>query len=212
VIAGYVLKLVRDSLGLSQEELARRLGQGKNTLQRWETGRRSLGSVRGSDFRRLLRALRGLGADPDPVQLLAAVLEADHFLHETLTTDLDAADPATHPLAMLVVQRDFADLLAWPFTGQAPSAVHGIVRAVRARAAGAGAAVGCPHAVLQASPGRRRAGVGIEPSSVPLRPPAKRVGPVVSAVGRDPLAGRGTGPTGRPRAAAAFHPHRDRLR
>lgn len=123
VVAGHLLKLARQQLGLSQERLAERLGQGKNTIQGWESGRRALFNVRRSDLYRLLRSLRALGAAPDVLGLFDDALEADHFLHETLTTEPERIDPASHPLSMFVIKRGFAEMLAWPLTGRAPAAV-----------------------------------------------------------------------------------------
>ena len=42
IITGYLLKQIRQFAGLSQEGLAERLGVDTNTVQGWETGRRSL--------------------------------------------------------------------------------------------------------------------------------------------------------------------------
>lgn len=78
--------------------------------------------MRRSDLYRLLNSLRALGATPDLLGLFDDALEADHFLHETLTTLPDEIDPAAHPLSMLVIKRGFAEMLAWPLTGRAPGA------------------------------------------------------------------------------------------
>lgn len=96
-VAGHLLKLARQSLGQSQEGLAERLGQGKNTIQGWESGRRPLRHVRRSDLYRLLQSLRALGAAPEVLGRFDDALEADHFLHEALTARPDAIEPATHP-------------------------------------------------------------------------------------------------------------------
>lgn len=87
-VAGHLLKLARQSLGQSQEGLAERLGQGKNTIQGWESGRRPLRHVRRSDLYRLLQSLRALGAAPEVLGRFDDALEADHFLHEALTAGL----------------------------------------------------------------------------------------------------------------------------
>jgi DNA-binding XRE family transcriptional regulator len=46
IITGYLLKLIRQSAGLSQEGLAEQVGVDSNTVQGWETGRRSLTGTR----------------------------------------------------------------------------------------------------------------------------------------------------------------------
>jgi transcriptional regulator with XRE-family HTH domain len=45
IITGYLLKLIRQSAGLSQEGLAEQLGVDRNTVQGWETGRRWSGGA-----------------------------------------------------------------------------------------------------------------------------------------------------------------------
>jgi DNA-binding transcriptional regulator YiaG len=42
IITKYLLKQIRQSAGLSQEGLADQVGVDSNTVQGWETGRRSL--------------------------------------------------------------------------------------------------------------------------------------------------------------------------
>jgi DNA-binding transcriptional regulator YiaG len=42
LITGFLLKLIRESAGLTQEALAEHLGLDRNTVQGWESGRRSL--------------------------------------------------------------------------------------------------------------------------------------------------------------------------
>ena len=46
LITGYLLKLIRESAGLTQETLAEHLGVDTNTIQGWESGRRSLTGTR----------------------------------------------------------------------------------------------------------------------------------------------------------------------
>lgn len=122
LISGYLFKLLREALGLSQEALAEALGVGKNTVQGWETGRRPLANVRRGDLFRLTHQLRGLGSDPGLLGLLDDALEADHFLDDLLAADPETVDSSSHPLAQLVIRRGFSDLLSWPFTGEPPIA------------------------------------------------------------------------------------------
>jgi transcriptional regulator with XRE-family HTH domain len=124
IITGFLLKQIRQSTGLSQEGLAERLGVDPNTVQGWETGRRSLTGTRVATLVELRHRLRQFGGDP---QLLAALedgAEADYVLAYTLGTEPGAGAPDAHPLACWVPKRSFAYLLAWPFTGQPPIALR----------------------------------------------------------------------------------------
>jgi transcriptional regulator with XRE-family HTH domain len=120
LITGFLLKLIRESAGLTQEALAEHLGVDRNTIQGWESGRRSLTGTRVATLVQLRHRLRQLGADP---KLLAAVddaAEADYVLAYALGTEPGESRPAAHPLACWVPKRSFAYMLAWPFTGQLP--------------------------------------------------------------------------------------------
>ena len=124
IITGYLLKQIRQSAGLSQEGLAERLGVDTNTVQGWETGRRSLTGTRVATLVELRHRLRQLGADPQLLAALEDAAEADYVLAYTLGTEPGAGAPDAHPLACWVPKRSFAYLLAWPFTGQPPIAVR----------------------------------------------------------------------------------------
>ena len=121
IITGYLLKQIRQSAGLSQEGLAEQLGVDSNTVQGWETGRRSLTGTRVATLVELRHRLRQLGADPRLVGALEDAAEADYVLAYTLGTE---PGPGAHPLACWVPKRSFAYLLAWPFTGQPPIAIR----------------------------------------------------------------------------------------
>jgi transcriptional regulator with XRE-family HTH domain len=120
IITGYLLKLIRQSAGLSQEGLAEQLGVDSNTVQGWETGRRPLTGTRVATLVELRHRLRPLGADPQLLSALEDAAEADYVLAYTLGTEPTAAVPGDHPLAGWVPKRSFAYLLAWPFTGRPP--------------------------------------------------------------------------------------------
>jgi transcriptional regulator with XRE-family HTH domain len=121
VVAGHLLKRIRNALGLSQEDLAEKLGIGRNTLHAWESGRRPLTNVRAGDLLRLQQSLRGLGGEANLVGKFDLALPAHHFLQEAINAPPAGVDVVTHPLATLVIQRNFADWLSWPLTGRAPS-------------------------------------------------------------------------------------------
>src|SRR5215218_2483503 len=123
LITGFLLKLIRESAGLTQEALAEQLGVDRNTIQGWETGRRSLTGTRVATLVQLRHRLRQLGADS---RLLAAIddaAEADYVLAYALGTEPGESQSAAHPLACWVPKRSFAYMLAWPFTGQRPIAL-----------------------------------------------------------------------------------------
>jgi transcriptional regulator with XRE-family HTH domain len=120
VISGYVLKMVRGSISLTQVTLAERLGVDVSTVQGWETGRRSLTSLRVSDFRRLQSRLAALGAPPSGVATLHEAVEADELLAQILTGEHRHADIRQHPLASTVHRRRLVNLVTWPFTGITP--------------------------------------------------------------------------------------------
>jgi transcriptional regulator with XRE-family HTH domain len=124
IITGFVLKQIRLSAGLSQEGLAEQLGVDRNTVQGWETGRRSLTGTRVATLVELQHRLRQLGGSPQLLAALEDAAEADYVLAYTLGTEPGAGAPDAHPLACWVPKRSFAYLLAWPFTGQAPIALR----------------------------------------------------------------------------------------
>jgi transcriptional regulator with XRE-family HTH domain len=124
IITGYLLKLIRQSAGLSQEGLAEQLGVDSNTVQGWETGRRSLTGTRVATLVELRHRLRQLGADSQLLGALEDAAEADYVLGYTLGTEPGVGGPGAHPLACWVPKRSFAYLLAWPFTGQPPIALR----------------------------------------------------------------------------------------
>ena len=120
IITGYLLKQIRQSAGLSQEGLAEQLRVDTNTVQGWETGRRSLTGTRVATLVELRHRLRQLGADPQLLAALEDAAEADYVLAHILGSEPGAGGPDAHPLACWVPKRSFAYLLAWPFTGQPP--------------------------------------------------------------------------------------------
>jgi transcriptional regulator with XRE-family HTH domain len=124
IITGYLLKLIRQSAGLSQEGLAEQIGVDSNTVQGWETGRRSLTGTRVATLVELRHRLRQLGADPQLLGALEDAAEADYVLAYTLGMEPGAVGSGAHPLACWVPKRSFAYLLAWPFTGKPPIALR----------------------------------------------------------------------------------------
>jgi transcriptional regulator with XRE-family HTH domain len=123
LITGFLLKLIRESAGLTQEALAEQLGVDRNTIQGWETGRRSLTGTRVATLVQFRHRLRQLGADSRLLAAMDDAAEADYVLAYTLATEPGERHPAAHPLACWVPKRSFAYMLAWPFTGQRPIAL-----------------------------------------------------------------------------------------
>jgi transcriptional regulator with XRE-family HTH domain len=124
LITGFLLKLIRESAGLTQETLAEQLRVDRNTIQGWESGRRSLTGTRVATLVQLRHRLRQLGADPRLLAALDDAAEADYVLAYALGTEPGESQLATHPLACWVPKRSFAYMLAWPFTGQLPIALR----------------------------------------------------------------------------------------
>ena len=131
LITGYLFKLIRESAGLTQETLAEHLGVDANTVQGWESGRRSLTGTRVATLVQVRHRLRQVGADPRLLSALDDAAEADYVLAYALGTEPDKSQPAAHPLARWVPKSSFAYMLAWPFTGQRPIALEH--QAVRSR-------------------------------------------------------------------------------
>ncbi|TDW98239.1 helix-turn-helix transcriptional regulator [Kribbella sp. VKM Ac-2566] len=126
VISGYVLKMLRGSIGKTQTSLAERLGVDVSTVQGWETGRRSLTSLRVSDFRRLQTRLAAFGAPATGVASLHDAVEADELLGQITSGELGNADVQHHPLASTVHRRRLVNLVTWPFTGITPPQLRGL--------------------------------------------------------------------------------------
>src|ERR1035437_1633267 len=63
-VSGYVLKVIRECTGHTQEQLAESLGAGVATIQGWESGRRPLMAMSAGNFVALRTRLRRLGAEP----------------------------------------------------------------------------------------------------------------------------------------------------
>jgi transcriptional regulator with XRE-family HTH domain len=124
IITGYLLKLLRQSAGLSQEALADQVGVDSNTVQGWESGRRSLTGTRVATLVQLQHRLRQHGADPKLLALVEDAAEADYVLSYALTAEPNATRPATHLLTNWVLKRSFTYMLAWPFTGRPPIALN----------------------------------------------------------------------------------------
>jgi hypothetical protein len=83
-----------------------------NTVQGWESGRRSLTGTRVATLVQLRHRLRQHGADPRLLALVEDAAEADYVLSYALTVEPTAIRPATHLLTNWVLKRSFAT--CWP--------------------------------------------------------------------------------------------------
>jgi transcriptional regulator with XRE-family HTH domain len=76
-ISGYVLKVIRESVDQTQEQLAERFAVSAATVQGWESGRRPLMAVSAGNLIAICAQLRHLGAAPALLDALRQGLEAD---------------------------------------------------------------------------------------------------------------------------------------
>ncbi|MFJ9343805.1 helix-turn-helix domain-containing protein [Streptomyces sp. NPDC101733] len=128
-VAGFVLRLARESIPRTQSAMAEALGVDLNTWQGWESGRRPLAHMRVGALLELRRRLPSLGANPHLVGLLDAAMDADRIISAGLTHNEHHAEHhndqhgGPHPLAGWVHTRDTAHMLAWTLTGAVPPAL-----------------------------------------------------------------------------------------
>lgn len=120
IVAGFVLRLIRESVPRTQAQLAEGLGVDLATVQGRESGRRPLAHMKAGAFLDLRRQLLASGADPTLLGLLDAAMDADRIIGATLLAPEDAQ---RHPLADWVHTRDTAHMIAWALNGTAPPAV-----------------------------------------------------------------------------------------
>lgn len=125
LVVGFVLKVVRESVNLTQEELADQLSVDPQTVQAWESGRRPLTATQVGGLVQVRQRLRSLGASPRLLDSLNAALEADYIKTHALKNS-GSADPREHPLARWVFTREVSELLGWPFTGETPAGLRGV--------------------------------------------------------------------------------------
>ncbi|MGC0327047.1 transcriptional regulator with XRE-family HTH domain [Streptomyces sp. SAI-170] len=115
-IAGFVLRVARESASSTQAGMAEMMGVDLATWQAWETGRRPLANMKAGTFLNLRRCLLALGADPQVLHLFDPAMDADRVISATIHPQ----DTARHPLAGWVHTRDTAHMLAWALDGTAP--------------------------------------------------------------------------------------------
>ncbi|MFI5804499.1 XRE family transcriptional regulator [Streptomyces sp. NPDC051561] len=120
-VAGYVLRLCRESVPRTQSSMAEALGIDLTTMQGWESGRRPLANMPAGRLLDLRRRLPTLGAAPRIVAMMEPAMDADRIIGAALAP----TDSALHPLAGWVHTRDTAHMIAWVTNGTAPPALLG---------------------------------------------------------------------------------------
>ena len=131
-VAGFVLKVIRNSAGLTQVQLAEDLGVDAASVQGWESGRRPLAALRTADLMRLRFRLLRCDAQPSSLTTLDDAIHADLIIDETVRAHDQRREHDEHPLGVMVHQCTLSDLLTWPFTGIAPAPLRDLAR-VRVR-------------------------------------------------------------------------------
>lgn len=130
LISGYVFRLVREQLGLTQEGLAERFAVAPDTVAGWESGRRPLTAVAVAQIHSHRHRLLQMRAAPALLMLLDRALEADVMLAGALE---ERASINASPLGAWVMQRDLIETLLWPIIGVAPVAVRELPAPLRPR-------------------------------------------------------------------------------
>ncbi|MER6097784.1 XRE family transcriptional regulator [Streptomyces sp. NPDC001728] len=159
-VAGFVLRVARESIPRTQVSMAEALGVDLGTMQGWESGRRPLANMRAGALLNLRRRLAGLGADPGVVGLLDAAMDADQIIGAALEPPDGVG---LHPLASWVHTRDTAHMLAWALTGVAPPALAGRIPAPRRGPVAAAPLLGAADRTLFFDHLRRTAEVARKP-------------------------------------------------
>jgi transcriptional regulator with XRE-family HTH domain len=132
IVSGFLLKLIRESVGLTQVRLAEFLGVDVASVQGWESGRRSLTALRAADLVRLRSRLLRCGAASHLLATLEDAVMADLIIAEMVQADGQLIDADEHPLGATVHQRKLTNLITWPFTGIIPASLR-CLPTVRAR-------------------------------------------------------------------------------
>ncbi|MFD7135402.1 helix-turn-helix domain-containing protein [Streptomyces sp. NPDC059894] len=123
LLSGFVLRVIREQQGCTQDESAELLGVSPDTIAGWETGRRPLTAIPVEQMLGLRRRLMQLGTAPSLLQALERASEADVLLAGVLDED---APPQESPLGAMVMQRDLAEVLVWPLNGVPPGPVRAL--------------------------------------------------------------------------------------
>ncbi|WP_434743433.1 helix-turn-helix transcriptional regulator [Micromonospora sp. SH-82] len=132
-VTGYLLKLIRESIPLTQEQLGVEVGVDRATVQSWESGRRPFLAVPFGQAVRVRQRLGRLGANPVLLDALADAVEADTVLSALLGPKIEQSDITEQPLGCTVLTHRLADLILWAVLGQTPTFIRGMPMAHRRR-------------------------------------------------------------------------------
>ncbi|MET7802978.1 helix-turn-helix domain-containing protein [Micromonospora chersina] len=125
-VTGYLLKLVRESIPLTQEQLAAELDVDRATVQSWESGRRPFTAVPFGQAIATRQRLGRLGANTNLLAALDDAAEADFILAAVLDVQVERTDVTEQPLGWSVLTHRLADLILWAVLGQTPTFVRGL--------------------------------------------------------------------------------------
>lgn len=129
VVSGFVLKLIRESVGLTQVQLAEQHNVDVATVQGWESARRPLTSLRTRDLVRLRARLLRCGAPSAALSVLSNAVEADLIISDAVTAGAQLIDPHGHLLGVTAHQRKLTNLITRPFTGIVPAELRHLTAA-----------------------------------------------------------------------------------
>lgn len=114
LIAGHLLRQIREQVGLTQQALAEHLGYDLGHYKSLETGRRALGQAKATTVRAVSRKLLSLRGDPKLIERIPIAIDVDAFISDVLRGN---AHPDGHQLAEWVSTREWNDMLGWATTG-----------------------------------------------------------------------------------------------
>ncbi|MBV9012461.1 MAG: helix-turn-helix transcriptional regulator [Pseudonocardiales bacterium] len=128
-VSGFLLKLIRESAGLTQVQLAERLGVDVASVQGWESGRRPLTALRAADLAWLRSRLVRYAAQPGLLAMLEDAIQADLVITHVVRAGGHPVTADEHPLGVAVHRRRLTNLITWPLTGLAPASLRDLVTA-----------------------------------------------------------------------------------
>ncbi|MDI5938674.1 helix-turn-helix transcriptional regulator [Micromonospora sp. DH15] len=125
-VTGYLLKLIRESIPLTQEQLSVKLCVDRATVQSWESGRRPFHAVPFGQAVRIRHQLGSLGAHPVLLDAVTDAVEADTVLAALLGPKIERADLTAQPLGCMVLTHRLTDLILWAVLGQTPTFIRSL--------------------------------------------------------------------------------------